>query len=141
MTIAGRCFCGDVTYSIESEPLGARACWCRDCQRFACGSATVNILFPVDAVHFTGPVKRIGGVADSGNRVERGFCPTCGTHMFSATIEPAGQPIRIRAGTLDNPDLLAPQATIWTASAPSWAVFDPNIPHYPKAAPAATPPR
>ena len=32
-----------------------------------------------------------------------------------------------RAGTLDDPEIGKPQMTIWTSSAPSWAVFDPNI--------------
>ena len=35
--------------------------------------------------------------------------------------------IGVRAGTLDDPEIGKPQMTIWTSSAPSWAVFDPNI--------------
>jgi len=53
--------------------------------------------------------------------------------MYSRTIKPAGAPIRIRSGTLDNTDLLAPQAVIWTDSAPAWAVFDPALPAFPTA--------
>jgi len=34
----------------------------------------------------------------------------------------------IRAGALDDPGLIAPQATIWTGQAPDWACFDPAIP-------------
>ena len=36
--------------------------------------------------------------------------------------------MRIRAGTLDDPDLAAPTATIWTKSAPKWACFNPALP-------------
>jgi hypothetical protein len=35
--------------------------------------------------------------------------------------------IGVRAGTLDDPEIGKPQMTIWTSSAPSWAVFDPTI--------------
>jgi hypothetical protein len=35
--------------------------------------------------------------------------------------------IGVRAGTLDDAEIGKPQVTIWTSSAPSWAVFDPNI--------------
>jgi hypothetical protein len=35
--------------------------------------------------------------------------------------------IGVRAGTLDDPEIGKPQITIWTSSAPSWAVFDANI--------------
>jgi len=132
MAHVGGCLCGQVRFSIDAEPVGARACWCRDCQRISSGSATVNVLFPEEAVIFTGEITTIERTADSGNTVERGFCPRCGSQMYSRTVQPAGLPIRIRAGTLDDPELMAPQAIIWTDSAPSWAVLDPKLPHHPK---------
>ena len=139
MTHAGGCLCGQVRYTIEGDPVGARMCWCRDCQRIASGSATVNVLFPEEAVHFTGEIGKFRMTADSGNSVERGFCPKCGSQMYSATVEPKGLPMRIRAGTLDDPELMAPQAIIWTSSAPSWATMDQKLPQYPKAPPAPAP--
>ncbi len=124
----GRCLCGQVTFSIAAEPLGARACWCRDCQYIASGSPTVNVLFPEAAVQYTGDIVTLRMVADSGNTVERGFCPKCGTQLYSRTVEPAGMPMRVRAGTLDNPGLQPPQGYIWVESAPAWAYFDPALP-------------
>lgn len=134
MTHTGQCFCGQLRFAIDAEPVGARMCWCRDCQRIASGSATVNVLFPEDAVRFAGEVATLRSkTADSGNIVERGFCPSCGSQMYSKTVEPAGaMPMRIRAGTLDDPELMAPQSVIWASSAPSWAVLDPRLPHHPK---------
>ncbi len=139
MAHTGSCLCGRVHYTIASEPLGARMCWCRVCQKLASGSATVNVLFPDESVQFSGEISAMEKIADSGNRVERGFCPKCGSQIYSRTIEPTGHPLRIRAGTLDDPELMAPQAVIWTASAPSWARFDPDLPQYPAAPPAANP--
>jgi threonine/homoserine/homoserine lactone efflux protein len=52
--LKGGCLCGAVRYSIGAEPIGARMCWCRDCQRIASGSATVNVLFDEEAVAITG---------------------------------------------------------------------------------------
>jgi hypothetical protein len=135
MPHTGRCLCGDVSFTIEADPLGARMCWCRDCQRIASGSPTVNVLFPEEAVRYDGNMTTLELVADSGNRVERGFCPRCGAQMYSKTVEPPGMPMRVRAGTLDDPELIAPQAIIWAASAPSWAPLDPALPHYPKGPP------
>ncbi len=132
MPHTGHCFCGQVRYAINAEPVAARMCWCRDCQYIASGSATVNVLFPGDAVKFEGVITTLVKIADSGNTVERGFCPTCGSQMYSRTIQPADMPIRIRAGTLDNPELKAPEAIIWSESAPSWAVLDPKLPHHPR---------
>ena len=130
--LTGRCLCGGVTLRIDAEPLGARACWCRDCQRIASGSATVNILFPEEAVHFSGDITTIELTADSGNTVRRGFCPTCGAQLYSATVNPAGAPMRVRAGVLDDPEIMAPQALIWVDSAPNWATLDPRLPHHPQ---------
>ncbi|WP_232332694.1 GFA family protein [Novosphingobium aquimarinum] len=126
----GQCLCGQVTFTIDAEPLGARACWCRDCQRIASGSATINVLFPEVAVVYTGEIGTIAMTADSGNTVERGFCPQCGAQLYSKTVEPAGMPMRVRAGTLDDPELMAPQSLIWVESAPSWAPLDFKIPHF-----------
>lgn len=132
MTHTGGCFCGQVRFTIDAEPAGARMCWCRDCQRIASGSATANVLFPEEAVKYQGEITTLVKTADSGNTVERGFCPKCGSQMYSKTIEPGGMPMRVRAGTLDDPELMAPQAIIWASSAPSWAVLDTSIPHHPK---------
>lgn len=136
MAHTGSCFCGQAHYTITAEPQGARTCWCIDCQKIASGSATNNVLFPEDSVTFEGEITEIEKIADSGNTIRRGFCPTCGSQMYSRTTDPVGAPIRIRAGTLDNRELMAPQDVIFTASAPSWAVFDTKLPQHAKAAPA-----
>jgi hypothetical protein len=128
----GGCLCGQVRFLIDAEPVAARMCWCRDCQRIASGSATVNVLFPEAAVTFSGEITTIERIADSGNIVERGFCPKCGSQIYSRTLSPEGLPMRIRAGTLDDPELMAPQAIIWTDSAPRWAMLDPRLPHHPR---------
>ena len=35
-----------------------------------------------------------------------------------------------RAGTLDDPELMAPTAAIWVDSAPSWAAIDTALPRH-----------
>ncbi|MFU7528689.1 GFA family protein [Qipengyuania sp. ASV99] len=127
MEHGGQCFCGEVTFSVASEPLSARFCWCRDCQRIASGSATVNVLFDEASVQYSGPITRITRVADSGNTVERGFCSVCGSQMYSRTLSDPTLPMRVRAGTLDDPEICPPSMIIWGASAPSWAPFPPGM--------------
>lgn len=124
----GRCFCGAVRFTIAAEPQGARMCWCRDCQRIASGSATVNVLFDEAAVTYSGEMTRITRVADSGNTVERGFCSVCGAQMYSRTTQGPTLPIRVRAGTLDDPEICPPTMIIWGKSAPSWAPFPAGMP-------------
>lgn len=131
----GGCLCGAIRYTIAAEPVGARMCWCRDCQRIASGSATVNVLFPEEAVSITGDLALFTMIADSGNTVERGFCKVCGSQIYSRTVTPKGLPMRVRAGTLDDPELCAPTAAIWTQSAPSWAPIPDHFTRHPKGPP------
>ena len=135
MAHPGGCLCGAVRFTISAEPLGARMCWCRDCQRIASGSATVNVLFPEEAVSITGDLALFTMIADSGNTVERGFCKVCGSQMYSRTVTPKGLPMRVRAGTLDDPELCPPTAAIWTESAPSWAPIPDHFTRHPKGPP------
>lgn len=133
--IEGGCLCGAVRYSTDSAPLAMRACWCRVCQFLASGNATVNLAFPTATFTITGELSDYVSVADSGNRMHRRFCPACGTPMFSEA-EARPHLIVVRAGTLDDPNIVAPDSVIWTSRAPGWAVIDPDIPHFEGQAPA-----
>lgn len=133
MAHQGGCLCRKIRFNIETEPTSARLCWCRDCQYWAAGMATFNVLFPDNRLTVTGDVQWFESIAASGNKMRRGFCASCGTHLFStADPLPADGQIRVRAGALDNPDILPPQAIIWTQSAPKWVKHDPTLPQYPQ---------
>ncbi|HEX7873535.1 MAG TPA: GFA family protein [Sphingobium sp.] len=127
MSITGKCLCGSVSLAIDAEPITARLCWCRVCQSLAAGNAAVNVVFPTEAVATTGEVRWYESVADSGNAMRRGFCPTCGTSVFSiAEVRP--HLTIVRAGVLNDADSVSPQAIIWTDSAPKWSKLDPDLP-------------
>ena len=127
--ITGGCLCGKVRYATESQPITTRLCWCRVCQFFATGNAAVSVCFPTAGMSIIGETRDYESIADSGNRMHRRFCPVCGTHMFSEA-ETRPHLIFVRAGTLDQPELAKPAATIWTASAPKWACIDERLPHF-----------
>lgn len=134
MTHGAGCLCGAVRIAIDAEPLAARMCWCRLCQYLGGGSATVNVAFLSEAVVTTGEVRWHETTADSGTPMRRGFCPSCGTPLFSLA-ETRPHLTFIRAGALDDPGLIGPQAVIWTSAAPSWAQHDPALPHHPRQVP------
>lgn len=81
--ITGGCLCQAVRYRITAEPLATRICWCRVCQYLSSGNGSVNLRFARSAVSVEGRVREYQSIADSGNRMRRSFCPTCGTPMFS----------------------------------------------------------
>ena len=136
MEITGGCLCGAVRYRVTAAPIVTRQCWCRLCQYLGSGSFTVNVCFPTAAMQVQGELRDFRGVAESGNVMHRRFCPTCGTPMFSeAEIRP--QLIFVRAGTLDDPEVARPSASIWTSQAPTWACFDPGLPRVERQPPPA----
>ncbi len=81
--ITGGCLCGSVRYEASAAPLITRFCWCRVCQYLATGNAAVSACLRSDAVSVTGETRDFASVADSGARMHRRFCPTCGTQLFS----------------------------------------------------------
>jgi hypothetical protein len=110
MTITGGCLCGAVRYSIAADPLVVRTCWCTDCQKFGAGSATVNVVFPAEAVSLEGTLTDYASTADSGNKMHRGFCPACGTPVTTGS-EARPHLMGIRGGTLDDPEIAKPHMT------------------------------
>ena len=127
--ITGGCLCGAVRYESRAEPITARMCWCRFCQYIAAGNAAVSACFLTARMKISGETRDYESVADSGNTMHRRFCPTCGVHVFSEA-EARPHLIFVRAGTLDDPNMAKPAATIWTAKAPTWACIDTSLPAF-----------
>ena len=127
MEVTGGCLCRQVRYRITAAPIVTRVCWCRLCQYLGAGSGTVNVCFPSNAITIEGEMKDYSNVADSGNVMHRRFCPSCGTALFSEA-EARPHLLFVRAGTLDDPEVAKPSATIWTSQAPTWACFDSTLP-------------
>ena len=140
MKHTGGCLCGKLRYTITAAPIAMRLCWCRDCQYLASGNATVNVVFPSNAITIEGRLADYQSMADSGNRMHRRFCPECGTHLFSEA-ESRPHLIIVRNGALDDTALLKPSATIWTDSAPEWAWIDETLPQHAGQPPPVVPSR
>lgn len=136
MNISGGCLCGAVRYTSTAAPIITRVCWCRVCQYIGAGSGTVNTCFKTETLSVEGEMQDYRSIADSGNVMHRRFCPKCGTHLFSeAEVRP--HLVFVRAGTLDDPGIARPMATIWTAEAPDWACFDERLPKVERQPPPA----
>lgn len=121
----GSCLCGAVQYKVSGEPLTARICWCRVCQKIS-GNGTANAIFPSSAIEVTGSMSCFTSKADSGNDISRHFCPSCGCQLFaSSSANPQFRVIRL--GTLEEPFSIKPVINMWASSTPSWACLDPKL--------------
>ena len=125
----GGCLCGAVRYECAGEPVGAGHCHCVDCRKSSGSGHCSHLVVPEAALQVSGEVRFFDAPADSGNMVSRGFCPTCGSAIYSTN---SGMPdmLFLRASSLDDPEVFDPQMVVYTGSAPSWDLIDPKLPAF-----------
>ncbi len=124
--LSGGCSCGVIRYECDADPVFMLNCHCRDCQK-ANGSAYAAILaVPASAVRMRGEPHYHRVVGGSGNSVERGFCPACGSQV---TIKIGRRPdvLGLQAGCLDDPSVYKPTKDLFTSSAQPWDHMAPDL--------------
>jgi hypothetical protein len=115
----GGCLCGAVRFTLRSEPAVMGVCHCRDCQRASGASHCTQLAVPTAGVEMRCQTRAYDSLADSGNRVSRHFCPTCGGGTHSTNSAMPGM-VFLRATHLDDPEQFRPMMEVYTASRPSW---------------------
>jgi hypothetical protein len=118
LPFTGGCLCGAIRYECSAEPMMMGNCHCRHCQQSTGTAFAAAILVPRNAVNITGEVTYYEIKGDSGNMVGRGFCPICGSRLFSKPPNP--ELLGIMAGGLDDPSGFQPRMDFYTASAQPW---------------------
>jgi hypothetical protein len=88
-------------------------------------------MLPAKAFAITGPVSCFAKQVDSGNRVDRFFCQNCGSALYSVN---SSMPDIVfpRASGLDDPEIAAPQITVYASRAASWDRIAPDLPSWPE---------
>jgi hypothetical protein len=124
----GGCMCGAIRYECTAEPIFMGNCHCRDCQQATGTGFAAAMLVPRNAVNIIGDVKYFDVVGDSGNIVGRGFCPNCGSRLFSKP--PIPELMGIMAGSLDDSSEFQPAVDIYTANAQPWDYMNPDLPKF-----------
>jgi len=120
-TVVGGCLCAKVRFQYTGEVGSAAYCHCEDCRRCTGSAFNISVGFDSDKFEITsGAAKEFTSTADSGNVLTRHFCGDCGSPIFTSSV---GDPARIyiKAGVLDDPDLVKPVHQSWTGSAVSWS--------------------
>jgi hypothetical protein len=87
------------------------------------------MIVPETSFTVTGEIRFFDKPADSGNLVSRGFCPNCGSAIYSKN---SGMPglVFVRASSLDEPDVFKPQMIVYTDRAAAWDYMDSLLPGF-----------
>jgi hypothetical protein len=125
----GGCLCGAVTYESTNDPMLAGHCHCTDCRRSSGTGHGTNIVVPEDGFTVTGEVTFYDRPADSGNIVSRGFCPNCGSALYSKNDGVPGV-VFPRASSLDDPGVAKPAIVVYASRAVAWDPVDPALPAF-----------
>jgi hypothetical protein len=121
MRIDGGCHCGSVTFTAEVDPEKVYICHCTDCQHMTGAAYRIVVPAPKDGLKLSGKVKTYIKTAESGNKRLQGFCPECGTPIYSTS--PTDQQVyALRVGTMRQRSELKPKKQQWCRSALSWAM-------------------
>ena len=122
----GRCACGQVTYGFDTEPTVVANCHCPDCKRASGGEmATFAAVPETDFTVLSGSTKSFAYGPNTetcaGQGLERVFCGTCGSRLFTNNLKDFPGTVFVQEGTLDRPDeWFAPKAEIFTWSRQPW---------------------
>ncbi len=131
-TFEGGCYCGEVRYRAQGEPMMKAECFCRECQYITGGASVLVMAVPTDGFAITkGSTKRFTR-NDIPNAVTREFCPNCGTHILTrAPGFPDG--VIVKVGSLDDPKAFGgPDSAHFTCDAQPYHRLPTDIPVFNK---------
>ena len=114
--------------SIRGQPVGdCPALPLRDCQKVTGSGKATIVMFPEDAVAIEGTFKQYSCLGSDGSHVNRGFCPRCGSQMFTHVDEIPGM-LFIKAGTMEDSSWVQVALNCWESTASVWSPADDSVP-------------
>ena len=95
-------------------------CWhCEHCQKQTGTAFSILVGIPKSVISVQGQLKTFHDKGDSGQPVERNFCPDCGSPiLFDASVIPGLT--FIYGGTLDDTSWLDPKVHVYCDSKGKW---------------------
>ncbi len=123
--LSGHCLCGNVSYTVDADPLVTAICHCHSCQRQTGSTYSLVVAVPRDSITLTGDtVANFDTVTEAtGTPSHRRFCSNCGSPLVTFA-DAAPEMAFIKAGTLDSSAELTPALEVHCASAFNYAVSD-----------------
>jgi hypothetical protein len=132
MALEGGCYCGELRYESDGEPIFRAQCHCRECQYISGGGANFVMGVPTGGFRYVKGAPKGFTRADLDAGVTREFCPTCGTHILTR-LPSNPHMLVLKIGTLDHPSVYGgPQIAIWTDDKQPYHLIAEGVAQFPK---------
>lgn len=118
----GGCLCGKIRFESEFQPSMTAVCHCPDCQKQTGTSFSIVVAMPLEELRLEGELSIYSTSGDSGAKVHRHFCNSCGSPIYSLPDAMPGM-IFLKAGTLDDTGWLAPNFEMFCDTAQPWVAL------------------
>ena len=128
-TAVGGCLCGAIRYELSGPILFVSQCCCKDCRKATGTGHTTIVGVHRSQLSLKGELATYTSTGNSGGNVTRHSCRTCGGRLYTSGDLP-GDHIMVQAGSLDDPNLIAPQSIVYAKDQLSWDILDPALPRF-----------
>ena len=126
----GGCACGALRYRLTSAPMFVNCCHCLNCQRQTGSAFVINMLIEARRLELLSGVPTAVSVPRDGGSSQRIFrCQACQIAVWSE-YGGRSEVLFVRAGTLDDPSAVAPDAHIFTRSKLPWITLPGSAPGF-----------
>jgi hypothetical protein len=116
-----RCACGAVTFEFDTDPDFIAVCHCLDCKKASGGEAATWFGIPEDDFTLlSGSPKAFRYIADSGQPLDRNFCPECGSRLYTSNLGSFPGLVFVQLGSLDDPSFVTPRLEMFVKRELAW---------------------
>ena len=127
----GKCLCGGVTYTSLKDPIISINCHCEDCRKSTGSVFGTNVFVNEEQIEIIGELTQYTHLADSGNIMTKMFCPNCGS-LVAGTNSGRPNVVSIRAGTIDNLEIINPSVNVFLESRVPTTFFNKELACWPR---------
>ena len=118
------CSCGQLSLTVEAEPLRVSVCHCHACQKRTGSAFGVQARFPAQSMTAKGHCKSYQRIGDAGSTISHYFCPESGNSLWF-TVDSMMDVVAIPLGnfaedTASLDDIMSPQVSVYQARCHAW---------------------
>ena len=114
------CFCGQLSVTMEGDPLMHGLCHCRQCQKMSGSAFTFSGYWPRSAVkNMSGDASCYRKESESGRWLDVYFCPTCAGKVYWH-LEFNPDVIGLPLGAFDSQTFPPPVYSLWHDTKQKW---------------------